>query len=91
MGKQALGTVALNQYFRSDTVLLLGVYPQRPLCRTRAMNLTSYEKLGAGINAMVCVMSYSGYDIEDAQVYNKAALDRGYARCVVLRKHEVDL
>ncbi|ORC89093.1 putative DNA-directed RNA polymerase III subunit [Trypanosoma theileri] len=91
MGKQALGTIAYNQYIRSDTVLMLGAYPQRPLCRTKAMNLTNYEKLGAGINAMVCVMSYSGYDIEDAQVYNRCALDRGYGRCVVLRKHEVDM
>ncbi|RNC58276.1 putative DNA-directed RNA polymerase polypeptide [Trypanosoma cruzi] len=91
MGKQALGTIAYNQYIRTDTVLMLGAYPQRPLCRTKAMDLTHYEKLGAGINAMVCVMSYSGYDIEDAQVYNRCSLDRGYGRCVVLRKHEVDL
>ncbi|ESL07922.1 hypothetical protein TRSC58_04384 [Trypanosoma rangeli SC58] len=91
MGKQALGTIAYNQYIRTDTVLMIGAYPQRPLCRTKAMNLTNYEKLGAGINAMVCVMSYSGYDIEDAQVYNRCSLDRGYGRCIVLRKHEVDL
>lgn len=91
MGKQALGTIAYNQFIRADTILLLGAYPQRPLCRTKAMTLTNYEKLGAGINAMVCVMSYSGYDIEDAQVYNRAALERGYGRCIVLRKHEVEL
>lgn len=91
MGKQALGTIAMNQYIRADTILMLGAYPQRPLCRSEAMSLTHYEQLGAGINAMVCVMSYSGYDIEDAQVYNQASLDRGYGRCVVLRKHEVDL
>jgi hypothetical protein len=29
---------------------------------------------------------YSGYDIEDAVVLNKASLDRGFGRCVVLRK-----
>eukprot|EP00796_Vickermania_ingenoplastis_P012996 gene12996-8842_t len=91
MGKQALGSIAYNQYIRADTILLLGAYPQRPLCRTKAMTLTDYEKLGAGINAMVCVMSYSGYDIEDAQVYNRSALDRGYGRCLVLRKHEIEL
>ncbi|KAH8620847.1 RNA polymerase Rpb2 domain [Trypanosoma vivax] len=91
MGKQALGTIAYNQYIRMDTVLMLGAYPQRPLCRSKAMSLTNYEALGAGINAMVCVMSYSGYDIEDAQVYNRCSLDRGYGRCVVLRKHEVEL
>jgi DNA-directed RNA polymerase III subunit RPC2 len=91
MGKQAMGSIAFNQQIRVDTVLLLGCYPQRPLCRTQAMNLTHYEKLGAGINAMVCVMSYSGYDIEDAQIYNRTSLDRGYGRCIVLRKHEVEL
>jgi DNA-directed RNA polymerase III subunit RPC2 len=91
MGKQALGGIAYNQQLRVDTVLLLGAYPQRPLCRTKSMNLTHYEKLGAGINAMVCVMSYSGYDIEDAQVYNRCSFDRGYARCIVLRKHDVEL
>lgn len=91
MGKQAIGTIAYNQNIRADTILLLGAYPQRPLCRTKAMSLTNYEKLGAGINAMVCVMSYSGYDIEDAQVYNRSSLDRGYGRCIVLRKHEIDL
>jgi len=35
---------------------------------------------------MVAVMSYSGYDIEDAVVLNKASLDRGFGRCMVMRK-----
>jgi len=32
-------------------------------------------------------MSYSGYDIEDAIIMNKSSLDRGFGRCVVLRKY----
>lgn len=31
------------------------------------------------------MMSYSGYDIEDALILNKAAIDRGYGRCLVYK------
>eukprot|EP00760_Papus_ankaliazontas_P006674 PhM_4_TR13134/c0_g1_i1/m.14396/K03021/RPC2, POLR3B; DNA-directed RNA polymerase III subunit RPC2 len=87
MGKQAMGTIALNQYRRIDTVLLLMLYPQRPMCQTRTINLIGFDQLGAGLNAMVAVMSYSGYDIEDAQIHNKSSMDRGFMRCMVMRKY----
>ncbi|CEO94374.1 hypothetical protein PBRA_000159 [Plasmodiophora brassicae] len=88
MGKQAIGAIAYNQHLRIDTLLYLLVYPMRPLCKTRSIELTGYENLPAGHNATVAVMSYSGYDIEDAIVLNKASLDRGFGRCIVLRKFE---
>ncbi|KAG6476789.1 hypothetical protein ZIOFF_066037 [Zingiber officinale] len=46
-----------------------------------------YDKLGAGQNATVAVMSYSGYDIEDAIVMNKSSLDRGFGRCISMKKY----
>ncbi|XP_024537767.1 DNA-directed RNA polymerase III subunit 2 isoform X1 [Selaginella moellendorffii] len=86
MGKQAMGNIAYNQLQRIDTLLYLLVYPQRPLLTTKSIELVNYDKLGAGQNASVAVMSYSGYDIEDAIVMNKASLDRGFGRCIVLKK-----
>uniref|UniRef100_A0A7E4ZYZ0 DNA-directed RNA polymerase subunit beta n=1 Tax=Panagrellus redivivus TaxID=6233 RepID=A0A7E4ZYZ0_PANRE len=85
MGKQAMGASACNLPVRADTLLYLLVYPQRPLCTTRAIRICHYEDLPAGQNATVAVMSFSGYDIEDALVLNKASLDRGFGRCLVNR------
>ncbi|KAH9752407.1 DNA-directed RNA polymerase III subunit 2 [Citrus sinensis] len=87
MGKQAMGNIAFNQLCRMDSLLYLLVYPQRPLLTTRTIELVGYDKLGAGQNATVAVMSYSGYDIEDAIVMNKSSLDRGFGRCIVVKKY----
>lgn len=91
MGKQAMGAIAYNQFLRVDTVLYLLVYPQRPLVKTRTIELTNYEKLPAGHNASVAVMSYSGYDIEDAIIMNRASIDRGFGRCMLVRRTPTEL
>nr|CAB3265030.1 DNA-directed RNA polymerase III subunit RPC2 [Phallusia mammillata] len=85
MGKQAMGTIGYNQQQRIDTLMYLLVYPQAPLVKSRTIELINFEKLPAGQNAIIAVMSYSGYDIEDALVLNKASVDRGYGRCLVYR------
>jgi DNA-directed RNA polymerase III subunit RPC2 len=88
MGKQAMGTIGLNQRQRIDTLLYLLAYPQRPVVKTKPIELIHYDKMPAGQNAIVAVMSYSGFDIEDATVMNKASLDRAYGRCFVYRSHK---
>ncbi|KAH7820409.1 putative DNA-directed RNA polymerase III subunit RPC2 [Monocercomonoides exilis] len=86
MGKQAMGSIAFNQHKRIDTLFYSLVSPQRPLTKTRVIDMIGYNQLPAGMNAVVGVVSYSGYDIEDAIILNKSSLDRGFARCVVSRK-----
>ncbi|KAI1909457.1 DNA-directed RNA polymerase III complex subunit Rpc2 [Ophidiomyces ophidiicola] len=91
MGKQAIGAIANNQFLRIDSLLYTMVYPQKPMVKTRTIELVKYDKLPAGQNATVAVMSYSGYDIEDALVLNKGSVDRGFGRCQVFRKYSANL
>ena len=78
------GTFQLSKQYHADKAMRTD--GRRPLLTTKTIELVQYDKLGAGQNAVVAVMSYSGYDIEDAIVMNKASLDRGFGRCIVLRK-----
>lgn len=61
---QAMGNMGYNQQLRMDTLLYLLVSPQKPLVTTHTIEMVGFEKMGAGQNATICVMSYSGYDIE---------------------------
>lgn len=61
--------------------------PQRPLVKSKTLEMINFEKLPAGQNASVAVMSYTGYDIEDAIILNRASLDRGFARASVIRRN----
>ena len=88
MGKQAQGIIGLNELVRNDTVNYMMTYPQKPMVKTAHVELINYDKLPAGQNASVAVMSYSGYDIEDAIIVNKASLDRGFERSFYYRKYE---
>lgn len=86
MGKQAMGVIGYNQMERLDSLLYLLVYPQKPLVMTKPSKFINCDKLPAGQNGILAVTSYSGYDIEDALILNKASLDRGFGRCMVLKK-----
>jgi len=58
------------------------------MVKSRTLDLVNFDNIPGGQNACIAVMSYSGYDIEDAVILNKASIDRGFGRCMVLRKHQ---
>jgi DNA-directed RNA polymerase I subunit RPA2 len=49
------------------------------------------DEFPAGTNAVVAVLSYTGYDMEDACILNKAAVDRGFAHGRLIKTDMVDL
>ncbi|CAL6019037.1 DNA-directed_RNA polymerase subunit beta [Hexamita inflata] len=86
MGKQALGLPNLNVNNRFDTIVFQLLYPQRPLVSSKITRYsTHYMNIPAGQNSIVAVTSFSGYDIEDAIIMNRASCDRGYGRVSVLK------
>ncbi|KAL6122652.1 DNA-directed RNA polymerase [Nucleospora cyclopteri] len=91
MGKQAIGHIATNVKKRFDSAILQLNYTHRPLSASRVLDINKYNMIPAGLNAMVAVMSYSGYDIEDAIILNKAALDRGFGRVEVYKTNKIVL
>lgn len=92
MGKQALGIPCLNILNRFDTIMFQLTYPQRPLVSSKVIRYaTHYMDMPAGQNAVVAVTSFSGYDIEDAIIMNRASCDRGYGRVAVLKCLECEL
>ena len=91
MSKQAMGTIGVNEYERMDGLIYTLIYPQKPLVKSRTLDLVGFDKIPGGQNSVIAVMSYSGYDIEDAVILNKAAIDRGFGRCMVLSKYQTSV
>jgi len=86
--KQAVSVFHTNFKNRMDKTSYFLNYGQVPLVKSRYLNYTTREQHPYGINAIVAVMCYSGYNVEDAVIINKNALDRGLFRTTYMSTYE---
>ncbi|KAG5450899.1 DNA-directed RNA polymerase I subunit RPA2 [Clonorchis sinensis] len=91
MAKQTMGHSCYTWRHRSDVKAYRLLTPQSPLVRTKTYVKYDIDHYPLGFNAIVAVMSYTGYDMEDAMVINKGSYERGLAGACIYKSEVLDL
>ena len=91
MGKQTMGTPAQNLAHRVDNKMYKLRTGQSPIVRPKAHEDYGLDNYPNGMNAVVCVISYTGYDMEDASILSKGSFERGYGLGDIYKSETIDL
>jgi len=75
--RQAVSVYHSNSQMRMDKMGVLLNYGQTPLIKSRYLEYINKEQQPYGINAIVAIMSYTGYNVEDAILINEGSVKRG--------------
>jgi DNA-directed RNA polymerase II subunit RPB2 len=78
--KQAVSVYHSNYQMRIDKMGVILNYGQTPLIKSRYLEYVNNEEQPYGVNAIVAIMSYTGYNVEDAILINEGAIHRGIFR-----------
>ncbi|MCW4001592.1 MAG: DNA-directed RNA polymerase subunit B [Candidatus Bathyarchaeota archaeon] len=90
MAKQALGINVTNFLNRVDSRSHILHQPQTPLVKTKPMDIIGYDLRPSGQNCVVAILSFEGYNMEDALIFNKASIERGLGRSTFYRIYEAE-
>ncbi|XP_047526041.1 DNA-directed RNA polymerase I subunit RPA2 [Pieris napi] len=91
MGKQTMGTPIHTWKTNGETKLYRLQSGGAPLFRPLHHDLLSLDDFPSGTNAIIAVISYTGYDMEDAMIINKSAHERGFAAGTVYKSNFIEL
>jgi len=86
--KQAVGLYSSAYNTRFDTFAHILNAPQKPIVTTRFKKFTDIDKLPYGVNAIVAIASYGGYNQEDSLMLNKTSIERGMFNSLYYRSYE---
>ena len=90
MVKQSLGLPSANYRLRPDTRMHVMHYPQQSIVGTRAMKTTNFAQRPGGQNFVVAILSHHGYNMQDAVVINRAAVERSLGRSSFIRTYNAE-
>uniref|UniRef100_A0A8C9GNC6 DNA-directed RNA polymerase n=1 Tax=Piliocolobus tephrosceles TaxID=591936 RepID=A0A8C9GNC6_9PRIM len=91
MSKQTMGLQSLNMLYTFTNKIYRIITPQLPLVVTRDYELYGVDNYPTGTNAVVAILSYTGYDMEDALIINRASADRGMFRTHIYKTEIINL
>ena len=86
--KQAVSVYHSNYQMRIDKMGVVLNYGQVPLIKSRYLDYINREEQPYGVNAIVAIMSYTGYNVEDAILINEGSLLRGLFRTTYFSMYE---
>jgi DNA-directed RNA polymerase II subunit RPB2 len=86
--KQACSMYHTNHQVRMDKTAVVLVNGQVPLVKSRYLEHINHEENTYGENAIVAIMCYTGYNVEDAILINEGALKRGLFRTTYYTTYE---
>lgn len=88
MSKQALGIYSTSFQQRMDTHGYVMNTIERPIVSNKFAKYVGYDNLPNGINCVIAIASYSGYNQEDSLIINQHALDRGLFRATIYHTYK---
>ncbi|AEO70457.1 05080757-f4b0-47a4-a1ea-506a56be8cc7 [Thermothielavioides terrestris] len=91
MGKQTMGTPGTALRYRTDNKTYRLQTGQTPIVRSPLHNTYGFDNFPNGTNAVVAVISYTGYDMDDAMIINKSAHERGFGHGTIYKTKKISL
>ncbi|CAJ1978018.1 unnamed protein product [Sphenostylis stenocarpa] len=91
MAKQTMAFSSQTIQHRADQKLYHIQTPQTPIVRTSSYTKYNIDEFPTGTNAIVAVLAYTGYDMEDAMILNKSSVERGMFHGQIYQTETIDL